>query len=91
MSEYIRRVRRMSEDLESVAATLVADGKGILAADESVATLTMRFDPLGIQSAKAGSDGHVLKSVRPYLPRGGQRHAILQDLWEGAYAREGRL
>jgi hypothetical protein len=27
MSEYIRRVRRMSENLESVAATLVADGK----------------------------------------------------------------
>ena len=42
--EYIRRTRRMSEDLESVAATLVADGKGILAADESVATLTRRFD-----------------------------------------------
>ena len=42
----------MSEDLESVAATLVADGKGILAADESVATLTRRFDPLGIQSVE---------------------------------------
>jgi fructose-bisphosphate aldolase class I len=40
----------MSEDLASVAATLVADGKGILAADESVATLTRRFDTLGIQS-----------------------------------------
>jgi fructose-bisphosphate aldolase, class I len=42
----------MSEDLESVAATLVADGKGILAADESVATLTRRFDPLGIESTE---------------------------------------
>jgi fructose-bisphosphate aldolase, class I len=42
----------MSEDLESVAATLVADGKGILAADESVATLTRRFDPLGIRSTE---------------------------------------
>ena len=42
----------MSEDLASVAATLVADGKGILAADESVATLTRRFDPLGIQSTE---------------------------------------
>jgi fructose-bisphosphate aldolase class 1 len=52
MSEYIRRVRRMSENLESVAATLVADGKGILAADESVATLTMRFDPLGSSQPK---------------------------------------
>ena len=42
----------MSQDLESIAATLVADGKGILAADESVATLTKRFDALGIQSTE---------------------------------------
>jgi fructose-bisphosphate aldolase class I len=42
----------MSEDLEGIATTLVADGKGILAADESVATLTRRFDPLGIQSTE---------------------------------------
>jgi fructose-bisphosphate aldolase class I len=42
----------MSEDLESIAAALVADGKGILAADESVATLTRRFDAFGIESTK---------------------------------------
>jgi fructose-bisphosphate aldolase class I len=42
----------MSQDLESIAATLVADGKGILAADESVATATRRFDPLGIPSTE---------------------------------------
>jgi fructose-bisphosphate aldolase class I len=42
----------MSQDLESIAAKLVADGKGILAADESVATLTRRFDKLGIQSTE---------------------------------------
>jgi fructose-bisphosphate aldolase class I len=42
----------MNETLESVAATLVAEGKGILAADESVATLTRRFDTLGIQSTE---------------------------------------
>ena len=42
----------MSEDLESAAATLVADGKGILAADESVATATRRFDPFGIPSTE---------------------------------------
>jgi fructose-bisphosphate aldolase, class I len=42
----------MSEDLQSIAATLVADGKGILAADESVATLTRRFDKLGIPSTE---------------------------------------
>jgi len=40
----------MSQDLERIAATLVADGKGILASDESVATLTRRFDLLGIKS-----------------------------------------
>jgi fructose-bisphosphate aldolase, class I len=42
----------MNETLESIAAALVADGKGILAADESVATLTRRFDTLGIQSTE---------------------------------------
>src|SRR5215467_10291783 len=38
----------MIHDLESMALALVADGKGILAADESVSTLTKRFDALGI-------------------------------------------
>jgi fructose-bisphosphate aldolase class I len=42
----------ITDDLESVAATLVADGKGILAADETVPTLTKRFDTLGIQSTE---------------------------------------
>ena len=42
----------MSEDLETIAARLVADGKGILAADESVATLTRRFDKLEIPSTE---------------------------------------
>jgi fructose-bisphosphate aldolase, class I len=39
-------------DLAQMASDLVADGKGILAADESVATLTRRFDRLGIQSTE---------------------------------------
>ena len=42
----------MGQDLESIAATLVANGKGILAADESVPTLTKRFDTLGIKSTE---------------------------------------
>ena len=42
----------MNHDLESIAATLVAPGKGILAADETVPTLTKRFDTLGIQSTE---------------------------------------
>jgi fructose-bisphosphate aldolase class I len=41
-----------NQDLESVALTLVADGKGILAADETVPTLTRRFDTLGIKSTE---------------------------------------
>ena len=41
-----------SHDLESVAQTLVAEGKGILAADETIPTLTRRFDTLGIQSTE---------------------------------------
>jgi fructose-bisphosphate aldolase class I len=42
----------MSHDIESAAATLVAAGKGILAADETVPTLTKRFDSLGIPSTE---------------------------------------
>jgi fructose-bisphosphate aldolase, class I len=42
----------MGQELESVALTLVADKKGILAADETVPTLTRRFDTLGIQSTE---------------------------------------
>jgi fructose-bisphosphate aldolase, class I len=41
-----------SQALESVALALVAEGKGILAADETVATLTKRFDTLGIRSTE---------------------------------------
>ena len=41
-----------TQSLESVAGTLVADGKGILAADETTRTLTKRFDTLGIQSTE---------------------------------------
>ena len=39
-----------SYDLGRIALALVAYGKGILAADETVPTLTMRFDTLKIQS-----------------------------------------
>src|SRR5262249_52712491 len=55
--QAIRIVRRgrdpmTSHDLESIALTLVAEGKGILAADETVPTLTKRFDTLGIPSTE---------------------------------------
>ena len=42
----------MNHDLENITAKLVASGKGILAADETVPTLTKRFDTLGIQSTE---------------------------------------
>jgi fructose-bisphosphate aldolase, class I len=41
-----------SHDLENVVLMLVAKGKGILAADETIPTLTKRFDTLGIQSTE---------------------------------------
>jgi fructose-bisphosphate aldolase class I len=42
----------MSHDLENTARALVAEGKGILAADETVPTLTKRFDALSIPSTE---------------------------------------
>jgi fructose-bisphosphate aldolase class I len=42
----------MNDTLEKIAATLVAEGKGILAADESIGTLARRFDAVGIQSTE---------------------------------------
>jgi fructose-bisphosphate aldolase class I len=42
----------MSHQLESVARALIAEGKGILAADETVSTLTKRFDSLRIPSSE---------------------------------------
>ena len=41
-----------NDHLQSAALTLVADGKGILAADETTPTLTKRFDTLGIRSTE---------------------------------------
>ncbi len=40
----------MSERLEDIAAAMVADGKGLLAADESTGTIKKRFDAIGVES-----------------------------------------
>ena len=40
----------MDERLEDIAAAMVADGKGILAADESSATIKKRLDTIGLES-----------------------------------------
>jgi len=39
-------------DLELLAASLVAEGKGILAADESMPTIGKRFDSVGLESTE---------------------------------------
>ena len=41
----------MSE-LQEIAEALVAEGKGILAADESSGTIKKRFDSIGIESTE---------------------------------------
>src|SRR6058998_192175 len=38
------------QELEKVAEAIVADGKGILAADESSGTIKKRFDSIGVES-----------------------------------------
>lgn len=42
----------MSERLEDIASLLTANGKGILAADESGATIKKRFDAIGLESTE---------------------------------------
>ena len=42
----------MSERLEDIAIAMVADGKGILAADESSGTIKKRFDAIGVASTE---------------------------------------
>src|SRR5207247_3026713 len=40
------------DELHETARALVADGKGILAADESDSTIKKRFDAIGVESAE---------------------------------------
>lgn len=42
----------MSERLEDIAAAMVAEGKGLLAADESSGTIKKRFDTIGTESTE---------------------------------------
>jgi fructose-bisphosphate aldolase, class I len=42
----------MSERLEDIAQAMVAEGKGILAADESSGTIKKRFDTIGLESTE---------------------------------------
>src|SRR5215831_9475160 len=45
-------------DLEKTARALVAEGKGILAADESDGTIKKRFDSIGIESTEENRRGY---------------------------------
>ncbi|GIL01933.1 MAG: fructose-bisphosphate aldolase [Alphaproteobacteria bacterium] len=42
-----------SERIEDIAIAMVAEGKGILAADESTGTIKKRFDSIGVESTEA--------------------------------------
>jgi fructose-bisphosphate aldolase class I len=42
----------MSESLEDIAIKMVAEGKGILAADESTGTIKKRFDSISVESTE---------------------------------------
>lgn len=66
-------------ELEHMARSIVADGKGILAADETPGTLTRRFDAVGIDSTAASRRAYrelffTTRGVAKYI--GG---VILQD------------
>src|SRR6188508_2406272 len=42
----------MTDKLDDIAKRMVADGKGILAADESSGTIKKRFDSIGVESTE---------------------------------------
>ncbi|MEP9349315.1 class I fructose-bisphosphate aldolase [Xanthobacter sp. KR7-225] len=42
----------MTAELDTIAQKMVADGKGILAADESSSTIKKRFDAIGVESTE---------------------------------------
>src|SRR5947209_12823566 len=48
----IRRKAMAGNELHETAKGLVAEGKGILAADESTGTIKKRFDSIGVESTE---------------------------------------
>src|SRR5512146_2187768 len=47
-----REIPMPNTELHETAAALVAEGKGILAADESTGTIKKRFDSIGVESTE---------------------------------------
>jgi hypothetical protein len=58
-----------TSDLESATQTLVAEGKGILAADETIPTLTRRFDTLGSTRPRKTAARTARCSLHHQVPR----------------------
>src|SRR5256712_9261504 len=46
------------QELQSTAQAIVAEGKGILAADESTGTIKKRFDSIGVESTEETRRGY---------------------------------
>ena len=46
----ISQNEKMIKELEATAKAIVADGKGILAADESTGTIGKRFSPISVEN-----------------------------------------
>src|SRR5919201_6647671 len=46
------------EKLHEIATAIVAEGKGILAADESDSTIKKRFDSIGVESTEENRRGY---------------------------------
>ena len=56
-------------ELHDTARTLVAEGKGILAADESTGTIAKRFDSIGVESTEETRRAYRNCSSPPRAPR----------------------
>ena len=76
--------RRTGHELGRVALTRAAKGKGILAADETVAILTKHFDARSRGDAAQAHHGHCRQGVRsPGRQRGWGRDASLRASTRG--------
>lgn len=52
MAHYVYLPQQLQDELRGIANAIVAPGKGILAADESTATIGKRFDTIGVQNTE---------------------------------------
>lgn len=57
----------LQEELRTIAHNIVAPGKGILAADESTATIGKRFSDIGLENTEENRRAY--REVRPFRNR----------------------